>query len=79
MLVDGIVQNLEDAVVQATLIGIANVHAGPLPDRLESLQFVDLRRAILLATRGVLFFGNIGVVEGNDRFCGWFFGHGKVL
>ena len=49
MLVDGIVQHLEHTMVQAALVGVANVHAGPLPDRLEALQFVNLLGAIGLA------------------------------
>ena len=41
MLVDGIVENFENAVVQAVLIGIADVHAGSLPDGLEALELID--------------------------------------
>jgi hypothetical protein len=77
MLVDGVVEHLEDAVVETALIGIADVHSGSLADRLQSLQLIDLGGSIFLASRSVLLLGNVGVVEGNDRFCGWFLGHGK--
>jgi hypothetical protein len=79
MFVDGVVENLEDAVVESSLIGITDVHAGALADRLESLQFVDLGGSVLFTSRGILLLGNVGVVEGDDRFCRWFLGHGKVL
>ena len=77
MFVDGVVENLEDAVVESSLIGITDVHAGALADRLESLQFVDLGGSVLFTSRGILLLGNVGVVEGDDRFGGWFFGHGR--
>src|SRR5207248_1157153 len=37
-LVDGVVNDLPDEVVQAVLVHRADVHAGPLADRLQSLQ-----------------------------------------
>ena len=37
-LVDGVVDDLLDQVVQAALAGRADVHAGPLADRLEALR-----------------------------------------
>ena len=59
MLVDGVVEHLEDAVVETALIGIADVHPGALADRLESLKLVDLGGSVLLTTRGVLLLGNV--------------------
>ena len=37
-LVDRVVDDLVDQVVQAALTGGADVHAGPLADRLETLE-----------------------------------------
>src|SRR5690606_1500102 len=42
-LVDGVVHDLEDHVVQArAVIGIADVHAGTLAHRFQSLQYLDV-------------------------------------
>src|SRR5688572_32300138 len=49
VLVDGIVEHFKDAVVQAALVGIADVHAGALANRFETLEFIDLRRVVFLA------------------------------
>ncbi len=48
MLVDRVVEHLENAVVQTAFIGVADIHAGPFPDRFETLQFVDLRGVVFL-------------------------------
>ncbi len=48
-LVDGIVNHLENAVVQAALVGEADVHAGAFTDCLEAFEFANLRRVIGLA------------------------------
>ena len=45
-LVDGVVHDLPDQVVQAALAGGADVHAGPLAHRLQSLEDRDRRRAV---------------------------------
>ena len=45
-LVDGVVHDLLDQVVQTALTGGADVHAGPLADRLETLENGDRRRAV---------------------------------
>ena len=45
-LVDGVVHDLLDHVVQTALTGGADVHAGPLADRLEALENGDRRRAV---------------------------------
>ena len=36
VLVDRVVKHLKDAVMQAALIGVADVHTGPFPDGLET-------------------------------------------
>ncbi len=54
VLVDRVVQHLEDAVVQPALVGVADVHAGALPDRLEALQLVDLGGVVLVDRRNVV-------------------------
>jgi hypothetical protein len=41
MLVDGIVQDLEDAMMQAALIGVADIHSGAFAHRLQPLQFIN--------------------------------------
>ena len=51
-LVDGVVDDLPDQVVQAALAGGADVHAGPLADRLEPLEDGDGRRAVVVLLRG---------------------------
>ena len=48
MLVDRVVQHLEDAVVEAAFVGIADVHAGALADGLKTFEFVDLCGVVLL-------------------------------
>ncbi len=41
-LVDGVVDNLEYAVVEPAFGGVADIHVGPLPDPCEALEFLDL-------------------------------------
>jgi hypothetical protein len=48
MFVDRIVQYLENQMVQTPLIRVADEHSRPLSNRLEALQFVDLRGVVLL-------------------------------
>ncbi len=40
-LVDRVVDHLEDAVVQAALVGVADVHVGPLAHPFQALEFLD--------------------------------------
>ena len=49
VLVDRVVENLKNAVVQAAFIGVADIHAGPFPNGLQTLQFIDLCSAVFLA------------------------------
>jgi hypothetical protein len=77
MFVDGVVQNLEDAVVKTTFIGIADVHAGTLANGFKAFQFVDLSGPVFLASCGILLFRDVAVVKRDDRFCGFFFSHGE--
>jgi hypothetical protein len=48
MFVDRVIQNFEDAVMQSALIGIADIHARPLPHRFEAFEFIDLGGVIFL-------------------------------
>ena len=48
MFVDRVVENLENHVVQTALIGIADVHSGPFPNRFKAFQFVDLSGVVFL-------------------------------
>ena len=48
MFVDRIIENLENQMVQTALIRVADVHSGPLSDRFETLQFVDLCGVVFL-------------------------------
>ena len=41
-LVDGVVDDLVDEVVEASRAGGADVHAGPLADRLEAFEDLDI-------------------------------------
>jgi hypothetical protein len=46
--VDRVVEHLENGVVKTALGGgIADVHPGPLADRIEALQLVDLRGVVI--------------------------------
>ena len=56
-LVDGVVDDLVDHVVQArAVVGVADVHAGPLADRVEPLQHLDAVGAVVVGA-GVFFGG----------------------
>ena len=48
VLIHGVVQHLEYAVVKSAFIGIAYIHPGTFSHCFEALQFVDLRRVIFL-------------------------------
>ena len=62
VLVDRVVQHLEDAVVEAALVGVADIHAGALADGLETFEFVDLGGIVLLLG-GDLGGGLLGLVR----------------
>ncbi len=54
-LVDGVVDDLVDHVVQArAVIGVADIHARALADRLEALQDLDRFGAIIAVVAAVL-------------------------
>ncbi len=57
-LVDRVVDDLPDEVVQAPLTGRADVHAGPLADRFESLQHLD-RGSVVVDAVGPLGGGSV--------------------
>ncbi len=68
-LVDGVVHHLVDHVVQATaVIGVADVHAGPLPDGLEVSQDRDVVGGVAVG-----FLGSV------DTGAGDFFRHQDSL
>ena len=46
-LVDGVVDDLVDEVVQAALVGAADVHAGAAADGLEALEDLDIGSSVL--------------------------------
>jgi hypothetical protein len=48
MLIDGIVQNLKDAVVEASFVCWANVHARPLAHAGEAFELVNFRGVVEL-------------------------------
>ena len=50
-LVDGVVYDLVDEVVQPAHADVADVHRGPLADRLEALEDLDVGRAVIAACR----------------------------
>ena len=52
VLVNGVVQHLENAVVQPALIRVADVHARAFAHRLQPLELVNLRRIVLLRCAG---------------------------
>ena len=53
--VDGIVRNLEHHVVEArAVVGVADIHAGPLAHRVEAVQHLDLVGAVDVVV-GVVF------------------------
>ncbi len=55
MLIDGVVHHFKHAVVQAALIGIADVHSRPQPDGFEAFEFLNL-----IGTVGLVF-GHTGI------------------
>ena len=61
-LVDGVVDDLVDAVVVAALEGVADVHGGALADGLHALEDLDLAGAVVLVLGDVGGGGEGGVV-----------------
>jgi len=77
MFVDGIVEHFKNAMMQSSLIGITDVHAGAFANSFKSLKFVNLSGTVNIASSSVLFLWNIAVVERDDWFGRWVFGHGR--
>jgi hypothetical protein len=46
-LVDTVVDNLENTVMEAALVRVADIHIGTFPDTFQALQFLDFRRVII--------------------------------
>ena len=53
-LVDRVVDDFEDQMVQAALGGVADVHAGTLAHRLETLEDLDHFRPVIARRRAYL-------------------------
>ena len=73
VLVDGIVEHFEDAMVETALVGVADIHAGALADGFEAFEFVDLFGAVFLADGGhhvFVLFGKGGVLVWHGRKAG---------
>jgi hypothetical protein len=66
--VDGVVEDLEDAVVETAFIGVADVHAWAFADGLEAFEFIDL-----VGTVGTRWCGRLHF----DVFLGLWGGHGE--
>ena len=45
-LVHGVVDDFGEQVMQRLLVGAADIHAGPAPDRLQPLQHLDVARGV---------------------------------
>lgn len=65
--VDGVVEDLEDAVVETAFIGVADVHAWAFADGLEAFEFIDLVGTVGSGWSGRLHF---------EVFLGLGLGHG---
>ncbi len=48
MFVDRIIEHFENAVMQPAFVRVADIHSGALPDRLETLEFIDLGGVVFL-------------------------------
>src|SRR6266567_3381791 len=48
MLVDRVIEHFKNQMVQTSLVRVPDKHAGPFANRLEALQFVDLRGVVFL-------------------------------
>ena len=57
-LVDAVVDHLVDQVVQAALVGGADVHAGAAADRLPAVQHVDVRGVVITGAITLRFSGH---------------------
>lgn len=67
VLVNGVIQNFKYTMVQAALIRVPNVHAGPLPHSLQAFQFINLRGAVfMLRRRGNGGFNNLVGIFGHN-------------
>jgi hypothetical protein len=48
MFINRIIKNLEDHVMEATFVGVTNVHSRALANGLETFEFVDLGGIVFL-------------------------------
>jgi hypothetical protein len=77
MFVDGIVEHFKNTMMESSLIGVTDVHAGAFANSFKSLKFVNLSGTVNIASSSVLFLWNVAVVERDDWFGRWVFGHGR--
>ena len=49
MFINRVIEDLENAVVQSALIGVADVHPGAFPHCLKTFKFINLGGIIFLA------------------------------
>jgi hypothetical protein len=62
--VDRVVEDLEDAVVEAAFVCWPDIHAGALADAGEAFEFVDFRGVVFFDFgSGILFVGHAGFLE----------------
>ena len=69
-LVDGVVDDLVDHVVQArAVVGVADIHAGPLAHRIEALEDLDGFRAVIGRRRMAVWRAASAMRRPSNRCC----------
>jgi hypothetical protein len=67
-LIDRVVDDLENAVMQPALVGVADVHVGALSHALQPLELLDFGRIVVVGSGlgfgQILRFGKVGHVGG---------------
>ena len=75
MFVDGIVDDFIDHVMQTAFVRVTDIHARPLSNRFQTLEFVDLSSVVLLrfinAGREAFIARNFVVFHARDGSSGW--------
>ena len=67
MFVDRVIEHFENAVVQTAFVRVTDIHPRALPNRLETLEFIDLGGVVFLV------FADAG------RAFGWWAGNGGFV
>jgi hypothetical protein len=65
--VDGVIDDFKNAVMQAALIGVANIHAGAHADGAEAFEMLDLIGTIRLVCGDVSGVGKVVDFVGHDE------------